>query len=417
MCMSLTYKFVLDKRRIKPNNVYPVKLRVYYTGGFKEKSLDIDLNEKDWDNEAQSILKSDPNYKANSYKLSSVKSKLDRRLLLATDEEIVLSAEELLAVLEKKVVKTSNISFNEFANSLINDMIKAGKAGNALAYTDAVNSLVSFTGNKQMRFENINYTLLEKYNTAKLAQGLKVNSIAAYLRSIRAIYNKAIKAEIVTADKYPFSKFSIEKEDTPSRKLTIEELKRIMHAQLREESSAWHYRNYFLLSFTLIGMNFADLFTLTKANIVDGNISYQRHKTGRLYNFSIHPYAKELMEYYSTRHSKNKHNFLLPELQLGLDALAERKRIKQICKNCSKHMKNIAKSLGITKPISTYYARYSWANIAKELGYSNDLIAEALGHEYGNNVTNIYLDNYDNKTISEANSKVVATVLNKTEGL
>jgi integrase/recombinase XerD len=185
MCISLTYKFVLDKRRIKPNNVYPVKLRVYYTGGFKEKSLDIDLNEKDWDNEAQSILKSDPNYKANSYKLSSVKSKLDRRLLLATDEEIVLSAEELLAVLEKKVVKTSNISFNEFANSLINDMIKAGKAGNALAYTDAVNSLVSFTGNNQMRLEDINYTLLERYNTAKLAQGLKVNSIAAYLRSIR----------------------------------------------------------------------------------------------------------------------------------------------------------------------------------------------------------------------------------------
>ena len=103
--------------------------------------MDIDVNEKDWDDKAQSILKSDPNYKANSYKLSSAKSKLDRRLLLATDEEIALSAEELLAVLEKKVVKTSNISFNEFASTLINDMIKAGKAGNALAYTDALNSL------------------------------------------------------------------------------------------------------------------------------------------------------------------------------------------------------------------------------------------------------------------------------------
>lgn len=409
--MSLTYKFILDKRRIKLNNVYPIKLRVYYNGGFKEKSLDIDLNEKDWDDEAQSILRSDPNYNANSYKLSSAKSKLDRRLLLAVDEEIALSAEELLGALEKKVIKRSNISFNDFAASLINDMIKAGKAGNALAYTDAVNSLVSFTGNREMRFEDINYNLLDRYNTTKLAHGLKINSIAAYLRSIRAIYNKAIKAEVVTADKYPFSKFSIEKEDTPSRKLTIEELKLIVQKQLKKESAAWHYRNYFLLSFTLIGMNFADLFTLTRENIVDGNISYQRHKTGRLYNFSIHPYAKELIEYYGVQHSKNKHQFLLPELHFGLDPLAERRRIKQICKNCSKHMKSIAKSLGITKPVSTYYARYTWANIAKEQGYSNDLIAEALGHEYGNNVTNIYLDNYDNKTISEANHKVIAAVL------
>jgi len=31
--------------------------------------------------------------------------------------------------------------------------------------------------------------------------------------------------------------------------------------------------------------------------------------------------------------------------------------------------------------------RYTYANIAKQLGYSKDLIAEALGHEYGNKVT------------------------------
>jgi integrase/recombinase XerD len=100
-----------------------------------------------------------------------------------------------------------------------------------------------------MRFEDINYTLLERYNTAKLAQGLKVNSIAAYLRSIRAIYNKAIKAEIVTADKYPFSKFSIEKEDMPSRKLTIEELKRIMHVRFNGRRSSMALQKLFLTVF------------------------------------------------------------------------------------------------------------------------------------------------------------------------
>jgi len=50
------------------------------------------------------------------------------------------------------------------------------------------------------------------------------------------------------------------------------------------------------------------------------------------------------------------------------------------------------------------------ANIAKSLGYSKDLIAEALGHEYGNSVTGIYLDNYSNEMIGEANANVIAAV-------
>ena len=34
----------------------------------------------------------------------------------------------------------------------------------------------------------------------------------------------------------------------------------------------------------------------------------------------------------------------------------------------------------------------TWATKAKRLGYSNEMIAEALNHEYGNKITNIYLD-------------------------
>jgi integrase len=77
-------------------------------------------------------------------------------------------------------------------------------------------------------------------------------------------------------------------------------------------------------------------------------------------------------------------------------------------------MKEIATKCGIDKSISTYYARYTWANLAKkELGYSNDLIADALGHQYGNKVTGIYLDSYSNETIDEANRAVIELVFGK----
>ena len=44
--------------------------------------------------------------------------------------------------------------------------------------------------------------------------------------------------------------------------------------------------------------------------------------------------------------------------------------------------------------------------IAKSLGYSKDLIAEALGHEYGNKVTGIYLNQYADSVIDEVNERV-----------
>ncbi|MDA9761249.1 hypothetical protein N9C87_07880, partial [Flavobacteriaceae bacterium] len=43
----------------------------------------------------------------------------------------------------------------------------------------------------------------------------------------------------------------------------------------------------------------------------------------------------------------------------------------------------------------TYTARHTFATQAKRMGFSNELIAESLGHTYGNAVTNIYLDGFD----------------------
>jgi integrase len=45
-------------------------------------------------------------------------------------------------------------------------------------------------------------------------------------------------------------------------------------------------------------------------------------------------------------------------------------------------------------PVTTYTSRHSFATITERQVNFNELIAEALGHEYGNKIT-IYLDNSD----------------------
>ena len=241
-----------------------------------------------------------------------------------------------------------------------------------------------------------------------------MNSIAAYLRSIRAIYNKAIKAEIVDNRNYPFAKFTIDTEETISRTLTLQEIKNLVEYDLEPNTAPWHNRNYFILSFCLIGMNFADLFTLEPNDFRDTRIAYRRNKTGRVYNISVHEKVLELILYYQSLPSRNNKIYILPVLPYTTLSLKERTNIKQVCKTCNKYLKAIASKCNISKNISTYYARYTWANIAKkELGFSHDLIADALGHQYGNKVTGIYLDNYSNEIIDEANRAVIELVFEK----
>ena len=83
---------------------------------------------------------------------------------------------------------------------------------------------------------------------------------------------------------------------------------------------------------------------------------------------------------------------------------------QQKLKIVNKHLKNLGAELGTEEKISTYVFRYSYANIAKQLGYSKDLIAEALGHEYGNSVTGIYLEQFDLELIDNMNEVIIKSL-------
>jgi integrase len=91
--------------------------------------------------------------------------------------------------------------------------------------------------------------------------------------------------------------------------------------------------------------------------------------------------------------------------------LADAKLYADFRKKLNKKLKKISKILEIETPITTYVFRYSYANIAKQLGYSKDLIAEALGHEYGNAVTGIYLEMFDNEIVDNLNENVIKKIM------
>lgn len=409
--MGITYKFLLNQRRKSTSNEYSIVLRIYTSGRYKEYSLGEQINSNFWSDELQMVLPSFSGHEPINSKIISTRNKLKKILLLAELNESSIDLEEVFNKLKptanhvNKAVSQSIIKYGKAQIELLN---KSGNVGNAMVYNNSINKLREYAGTDHLSFTAFTYQKVVDFNAYMLSSGIKVNTVSLYLRTIRAIYNRAIKEGIASANNYPFRGFKIKQEKTISRSLTIKEMQSIVSLDLQIGSPIWHWRNYFLLSFCLIGINFADMLKLERQNIIDGRIVFRRSKTGKIYSIAINSRASEIISYYS-----GKSNYLLPVLQKVGSPVMSKNDTKQAVKTCNQYLKKIAVDCKISKSISTYYARYTFANIARQLGYSKDLIAEALGHEYGNRVTGIYLDNYDNHVIDAMVSEVVACIYGK----
>lgn len=414
--MEATFKIVLDKRYQKKNLTYPLKMRVFQDRKYKTYSLNIDLRENDWDEQTQQVKTSNPNQRLYNVKIATLKAKVQKSIFLNEDEETLLTPEQIINEVSRNKQKSlvqEKPDLLEYGRNHIAKLQASGNIGNSIAYSCALSKLKSYVNKDKLTFEEINYKFLEDFNTSMLADGIKINSISLYFRTIRALFNKAIKDGTLEAKFYPFGSFKIKTEKTISRALTRPEMAKIASLKLPENSPVWHQRNLFLLSFCFIGINLADLVTLTRENLVDGRIIFRRKKTHKVYSIRVHGKAREILSHYFTSLPENGKKFLLPFVEQKNNPIRLKKDIQQAIKTCNKYLIEVASLCKIDKPITTYYARYSWANIAKGLGYSKDLIAEALGHEYGNKVTGIYLDHYDNATLDSMNEKVIKAVLKK----
>lgn len=410
--MKLTFKIIIDKRKASPAETYPVKLRVYNKNEYKDLFLRIRVKSDEWDPINQRVLPENPDHEIYNAKLAADKTRVQKLLLLNDGQNV--NPIDIICALDpdrnKTEIQAKSPSIIKYGEKLAKALTNTGRVGNAYVYTTAINKLKGFVNSETFSFEALTYKKLNEFQDSMLADGIKVNTISVYMRTIRAIYNRAIKEGLVAASAYPFTAYRVKNEKTVNRTLTLNEMRGIAKLDLEPNTPIWHWRNYFLLSFCLIGINFSDMLTLTGSNIVNGRIVFRRMKTGKIYTIHLHRKAAEILNFYCDLKTVEKESLLLPVLKQTRDLLKLKKDVWQAIKTCNEYLERIAKTLEINKDVTTYYARYTWANIARSKGYSKDVIGQALGHSYGNTTTSIYLDDYDNKVIDDANAKVIKAV-------
>lgn len=289
-----------------------------------------------------------------------------------------------------------------FWEEIIAEQKMAGRTGNARIHSEVVKSIKKYYGRKELTFHQITPEFLDKYEAWLRSNGGTGGGIGVKMRCIRALLNTAIKRGRIKENLYPFKVYKVSKLKSNGIKkaLSLDEIHKIAEIDLSERPTLIDAQNYFIFSFYTRGMNFADMMTLKWSDINGDRLYYVRSKTKSNFQIKILPPALEVLDYY--RAQKRKTNYVFPillEENMTFAHLENRKR--KTLKRYNKRLREIGELSEISKPLSSYVARHSYANCLKQKGIATDIISESMGHQ-NIAITQAYLKELDNSLVDEA---------------
>lgn len=310
------------------------------------------------------------------------------------------------------------IDFIGFGHAFIKKQTKATGDNTKVV----LNRLVDFLGSERLNINHINLSLLNGFveylrrphkinqlDREGKAPALTETAIANYLGKIKQVFKAAVyefnSDELILIPNDPFRKFKAPKTSQPAKRNVKIETIKLIRDYAGVSKSIIFGRDIFMLTFYLVGINAKDLFNATK--IKDGRITYYRAKTlsrkqeKALVSIKIEPEAMQLIEKYTDPTGQRLFNFHLKYKNNNGFTHAVNRGLALLCEEN-----------GIKDKITTYYARHSWATIARNIcKISKDDIGFALNHSDGSNkTTDLYIEE-DFSIIDEANRKVLNSLM------
>ena len=300
------------------------------------------------------------------------------------------------------ISQTTNCpSFVSYIDEEIRKLSNAGRNGTAQNYKAAMNSFTKFIRNENFPLSSFTEEIVQKYESWLRNRYLSRNTISFYMRQLRSIYNKAVKANL-TEQTFPFDNVYTGIDKTKKRAVDISVITKLIALDLSYSSSLCFARDLFLLSFYMRGMAFVYMAYLKHDNIKNGVIRYIRHKTDIMLEIKIEQCISDIINRYA---SKSKLGYLLPIIT-RTDAEKAYTQYKNKRSYYNKLLKKISQLIGPDILLTSYVSRHSWATIARNMNISLAVISAGMGHS-SETMTRIYLTSLEASTIDQANSAIL----------
>lgn len=395
---------------MKPNG-FPVQIVInnMVDGKNKPKKKVIGYSlPNHFDKDAGIVNHKHPDYEIFAQKILNYKLKAQKM-----EYQHYVSAEKFLEDL--LAVSVDSILFNVAADEIIADMkatanlyksSKNLKAENSLlgtikVYENVKSQFESFSEN--VTLVDLDYNLLKRFKDYQRGIGNSKNTVHNYLRTIRAIYNKAaLKYKIPAAEPFKsvFDGLSTKSYNSKKKNISVDSIKVLENATV--SAAGRKYLDMWLLQFYFGGCDLIDIYYLYKKSFRRGRVFFERTKNdeGRPIDLKVHPKAKAIIDKYTAPTGE----WLFPWDK-------SKDKYESFRSAYGKQLKKIQTDLEIeVLPgggfIGVKVARHTFATIGKNKLIHEDILRELMGHER-NEVDNYYKDQFSESVRDEALFKII----------
>ena len=289
-----------------------------------------------------------------------------------------------------------------------------GRYSTAKSYQDALNSFMRFCGLEVIPYIYVNKENLRRYQAFLLNKGCTWNTVSTYMRRIRCVYNMAVEEGLDPYIPYLFKGVFTGIESKRKKALPQDLLRSLMTASL-DDPELRKTRQALCLMFQFCGMSFADLAHLEKSALDQNVLRYNRIKTKTPMSVEVLNTAKEMIN--QLRSKEDSHpdcpDYLFDILRGDKKRKDERgyREYQSALRRFNNNLKDLARTLHLQSPVTSYTLRHSWATTAKYRGVSIEMISESLGHK-SIKTTQIYLKGFGLKERTEVNKGNLSYVRN-----
>lgn len=403
---TLSVTMYLDKRRVKQNGKFPLKLSIY-SQQLNQKKLfptDYEFTESEFD-----IIYNKP--KRTDLELS--------QKIKTLEYEMRDLAKSIKPFTFERFKELQDIGKHDSHDIIVQMKLRyeKGLANNKHLnnWNTSKNSLLRFQEYRlkckveSIKLSEIDSRWLHDYEMYMVKSGRSIATVGIYLRNLRTIFNQSIYDGVITSESSPFGR----------RKYTIPESTKVTKALSTDELKAFYYlenltpsetlsRDYWLFSFFCNGMNLIDMAMLEAKDIIGNNLSFIRWKTKGTrrtkvssIGVTLNDEAQAIINKYHTKNSPFVFPIFddLPIVDGDISNWSKQhsNRKQDFNKKLNNGLGRISKKLDVPFKITMYWARHSFATIMTQNGQSVETISKLLGHK-DIKTTQGYLGRLETKT-------------------
>ena len=392
------------------NPQYPVKFGIDWPGCPRERIISDRIPKK--------IVFGQEYFKRNWEQIARLELHDFKNAIIEINEIInkmpTWSFDEFKQILKnggKMTVETGLLTEKYFDDKI--KMLDAKGLGKGVKYQTTKNSLINFHG-KLPSFEEMDVDFINRWQSWYLSQTNSTgrtnnpNGFFTRVSTLRAIFNMAIEDEVITKKQYPFGsktgkKFTIKSVGKREFVLPLHMMKVIEDANV--DYKDMYYRDLFMFSFYMAGMNLIDIFKLKwhqydeERQVIRWKRSKSQNKdNAKLIECGVPPQVQAIINRYCSAGQAN--DYIFAEMKEYNEEHKIVSRKADVNKIINVVIKGICKRAKFEEwdRVTFYIARHTWATNARDMKYTSEQIQQLLGHE-SIVMTNNYLGSLPTATI------------------